>query len=182
MRFSIWKERNGAKQSFAEAKQFASGKAPYNMLTIVGGVGCGKTHLATAIGWDWLEAGRLVLFYQTERLLDNLRASFDLPRQTAGEISDPTFEQRMSWIMLCDLLVLDDLGVEKLTDWARAKLDMIVDHRYLHEMAIVLTTNLGIGELPERIADRLADRQRSRIARLSCPSYRRLPPPTAKDT
>jgi DNA replication protein DnaC len=53
------------------------------------------------------------------------------------------------------LLVLDDLGVENSTSWVQEKLDTLVDYRLMHGLALVVTTNLTLEELPARISSRL---------------------------
>jgi len=74
----------------------------------------------------------------------------------------------MHHAMNVSLLILDDLGVEKGTEWAAAKLDAIVDYRYLEKLPMVITANTL--ELSERILDRMRE---GRIVRLRGQSYRK---------
>jgi hypothetical protein len=70
------------------------------------------------------------------------------------------------------LLILDDLGTEKLTDWAAEKLDTLIDHRYIKGLPLVVTTNVPAAQLSPRIASRLQDRRLGRVVTLSGPDYR----------
>lgn len=84
-------------------------------------------------------------------LMLSLRSSFrEGARQTEEEIisrySDVT------------LLVLDDLGAEKSSDFAIQSLYLIIDRRYSREQQTIITSNLSLGEIAEKIGDRIASR------------------------
>ena len=68
-----------------------------------------------------------------------------------------------------DVLVLDDIGTETKTEWTTAKMNQIIDHRYLHNMPTVFTGNLGKEGIDPRIASRLSE---GVMALLSCDDYR----------
>jgi DNA replication protein DnaC len=59
------------------------------------------------------------------------------------------------------LLVLDDLGAEKTTEWVQSVIYEIIDHRYNEYLPLIITTNLKAGELAEKLGSRTADRIRS---------------------
>jgi DNA replication protein DnaC len=61
------------------------------------------------------------------------------------------------------LLILDDLGVQASTPWAKEKLDQLLNHRYVHELPTVITTGTPIHELDERIRTRITSQRLSRI-------------------
>lgn len=144
----------GARTAHKAAIAFASGNAAHWFLTFIGEAGRGKSHLAIGIGWHWLENDiGLMKYYQVESLLDELRRGYDAkPGQALY-----SFDQLMKWIKEVSLLILDDLGVEQSTPWARAKLDEIIDHRYVNEMPTVFTTNLTVDELQSRVSSRLSE-------------------------
>jgi len=75
----------------------------------------------------------------------------------------------MKWIKTVPLLILDDLGVEQSTPWARAKLDEIIDYRYIRGEKTVFSTNLAPSKLQDRIASRL---QEGIVVVLECGDYR----------
>lgn len=163
-------QRKGVQRAYQAALDFVSGKSGHHFLTLVGEPGTGKTHLALGMGWHWLENDMgLVKYYEAESLLDDLRRGFS--------VSDPeraySFDQLMKWLKEVDLLILDDLGVEKPTEWAAAKLDEIVDHRYIHGGRTVMTTNLDPAAFGARGEARLASRLTEGVIEiLECDDYR----------
>jgi DNA replication protein DnaC len=119
-------------------------------ILFAGPAGRGKTHLALSIAWHTLlESGEYVLYWQVEDLLDTLRLSYSK--------SDGEWAKILEKCKKVTLLVLDDLGTQKDTEWARAKLDLIIDYRYIHEYPIVVTTNAKPEQLGERISSRLSE-------------------------
>lgn len=125
-------------------------------LTICGNTGLGKTHLAIANGIMSIKDGEEnVLYYQVEELMDELRHCYD---KEDGD-GNNSFDAIMKKLKDCDLLILDDFGTQKNTDWVLSKLDTIIDYRYIYEKSLIITTNLSlksIGEISGRIASRLS--------------------------
>ena len=168
-RFTSWVERDGVGEGFEAARAFVRGEIDPPFLLLYGLPGLGKTHLALAIGWNYLMWLRSVVYYQTESLLDALREGYRLQEELApGEFHQDRYDVAMHHAMNVSLLILDDLGVEKGTEWAAAKLDAIVDYRYLEKLPMVITANTL--ELSERILDRMRE---GRIVRLRGQSYRK---------
>jgi len=120
-----------------------------NSILLAGLPGRGKTHLALSIAWQTLESGEYVLYWQVEDLLDTLRLSFS---KNSSEWADIINKCKYT-----GLLVLDDLGAQKDTEWARAKLDLIIDYRYINGYPMVFTTNAKPAQLGERISSRLSE-------------------------
>ncbi|MBA7670625.1 Chromosomal replication initiator protein DnaA [subsurface metagenome] len=158
----------GAERAYQAALDFVSGKAEHHFLTFVGETGRGKSHLALGIGWHWLENNLgLVKYWQVETLLDDLRHGF---RADTDETAQ-RFDDLLKRIKEVPLLILDDLGVEQSTPWARAKLDEIIDYRYIRGEKTVFTTNLAPEKLQDRIAGRL---QEGIVVVLECGNYRSI--------
>ena len=156
----------GAERAYQSALAFVSGKAKHHFLTLVGEPGRGKTHLALGIGWHWLENNLgLVKYWQVETLLDDLRHGFRADTDEKAQ----RFDELLKWIKEVPLLILDDLGVEQSTPWARAKLDEIIDFRYIRGEKTVLTTNLAPEKLQVRISSRLGE---GIVVVLECEDYR----------
>lgn len=151
-RFSRWEHNAETEVAYAEVRAFLE-QPKHPFLGLLGGVGCGKTHLALSLAWDWLETRRgSVLYYQVESFLDELRRGYR-SWERGGEDPYLLIEQAKA----CHLCIFDDLGAHKVTEWSSAKLDEIIDDRYLNRRATVITSNLSLNMLPERISDRFAE-------------------------
>jgi DNA replication protein DnaC len=135
-------------KTYAETFDPAEGKG----LLFTGTVGTGKTHLAAAITMYLLGQGQRVVFGTFGTLLAQLRHTYD------GDGSERDVMRRF---MRCPLLVIDDLGKEKVTDWVEQTIYEIVNTRYEDCKSLVITTNLSLTELRSRyptVGDALVDR------------------------
>ena len=148
--------------AYNTARQYAASLKGWLMLQ--GGYGCGKTHLAAAIANFAVQVGVPTLFLTVPDLLDLLRFSFDS--------ADITFEQRFEQIRNAPLLVLDDFGTQSATTWAQEKLFQIINFRYINKLPLVVTTNVSLDEIEERIRSRLHDPELVSVLRISVPDYR----------
>ncbi|MCX7622192.1 MAG: ATP-binding protein [Thermomicrobium sp.] len=154
----------GVADAYRIALEYA--RNPDGWLLLMGGYGCGKTHLAAAIANYVLRHQRLFpLFTVVPDLLDYLRATFAPDR---AESYDERFEQ----VRNAGLLVLDDLGTEHTTPWATEKLFQIINYRYNQRKPTVITTNRDLDDLDERIRSRLCDRAICRAVFIRAGDYR----------
>jgi DNA replication protein DnaC len=156
-------EEENLKRALDLARAFA--EQPRDWLVLTGTYGCGKTHLAAAIANYHAAKGQPVLFVVAPDLLDHLRATFN-PQSTV------TFDQRFEEVRRAPLLVLDDLGTESATPWAREKLYQIFDYRYNAGLPTVITTATPIEELDPRLATRMLDVSRCTPFAILAPAYR----------
>lgn len=138
---------------------------PDGWLLLEGSYGCGKTHLAAAVGHQRLLQGDTVLFITTPDLLDHLRSTFS-PR------SETTYDELFDRVRETDLLILDDLGVENPSEWAKEKLFQLINHRYSRRMSTIVTTNSDIDGLDPRLRSRLLDIEITHIIKIVAPDYR----------
>ena len=135
-------------RAVAAAQQFV--EEPSGWLVLCGASGCGKTHLAAAIGNASIEQGRPAFFVVVPDLLDHLRAAY----KPGSEVSyDELFEQ----VRNAPLVILDDLGGHSATAWAQEKLFQLLNHRYNHRLPTVFTTGVPLEEMEERLRTRLSD-------------------------
>ena len=70
------------------------------------------------------------------------------------------------------LLILDDLGTESATPWAREKLFQLLNYRYAARLPTVITSSTPVEELDPRLASRMLDTSRCTIVSILAPSYR----------
>lgn len=167
LRFSTWKHYPEFEEAYRQVYAYASGQSKHPFLTLIGQPGTGKTHLAAAVAWTWLEyLRRSCKYFQVETLLDTLRRSYNKKDAQADEDAETT----LNYMQKCSLTILDDMGSEAVTEWAWAKLFSIVDYRYIHKLPLIVTTNVAPEQLHKRIADRLLEGQ---VVILKGESYRR---------
>jgi len=119
-------------------------------LLLVGGVGSGKTHLAAAIAVSQLNRGLGVFMATMPDILDMLRGGYD---DVVG------FDERFDALKRIPLLVIDDLGSERKTDWVSEKLYQLVNARYENRRALVITSNVD----PRRATVNVESRVLSRL-------------------
>ena len=132
-------------KSWEENREFGKG------LYFCGGVGTGKTHLAVAVMNELMQRKRVPsLFVTVPEFLDNLREAYMIPGRDLDEWMDT--------VKNADLLVLDDLGSERPTEWVRERLFVIVNHRYREALPTLFTSNIGPRDLATQLGERTASR------------------------
>ena len=122
--------------------------------------GVGKTHLAVAVLKQVVQTtGAHGLFYDTRDLLRIIRSTYDASiRTTELEILRP--------VMTADLLVLDDLGAEKTSEWVEETMNLIVNTRYNERRVTIFTSNyedIPDDTEPNALIFRIGHRMRSRL-------------------
>jgi DNA replication protein DnaC len=156
-------EHENLKRALETARGFA--ETPRGWLVFTGTFGAGKTHLAAAIANHRVNQGHPALFIVVPDLLDHLRATFN-PQSAVP------FDKRFEEVRHAPLLILDDLGTESATPWAREKLYQIFDYRYNASLPTVITTAVNIDELDPYLRTRMLDVTRSTIFEIQAPAYR----------
>ena len=121
------------------------------------GTGCGKTSWACKImGYYFrkvafesgLENEGLYIYLPT--FLEDLRNSYSMPDEDLSEVLD--------MIKACKLLIIDDIGAEKVTEWVRERLVSIINTRVSNGLSTIYTSNLSPDELLEQFEERIASR------------------------
>ena len=144
--FENYKITNKNKNAYENVKKYVDKliKETTNKgLFITGAYGVGKTYLASCIANKIIKNGKSVIFGTLIQLLDFIRDSY-----SDSEVSDKDYLNLYSSV---DLLVIDDLGKEKPTEWVLEKLFLIVNNRYNNYLPIVITTNYNRNQLRERL-------------------------------
>jgi DNA replication protein DnaC len=130
--------------------------APKGWLVLGGPSGSGKTHLAAAIVNERIRQGQPAFYITAPDLLDRIRASFNPDSEMPY---DEFFEQ----VRNAPLLVLDDLGVQSATAWAKEKLDQLLTSRFNNELPTVIVTNTPVEKMDDRLRTRLTDLRLSQV-------------------
>lgn len=158
-----------------EAAAWAARGTGAQGLYLAGQVGTGKTHAAWAALARWCEATGTVprggaagtarpnvIFTRMTDLLDDLRPGDDS-------------RQRIRDCQQAALLVLDDFGAEKASEWTQERFYSIVDHRYANCLPLIVTSNLPPGEVAAQGGDRAASRlgEMCTVLKMTGPDRRR---------
>lgn len=139
--FESFQVTPGTREAYDLARKVAE-NAEARGLLLAGPPGVGKTHLAAAIVNARLASGRQALFCMVPEMLGDIRRVI--------RDDDATCEL-MDLVKEAELLVLDDLGAERATEWAREVMLIIVSARLAADRQTVVTTNYATaGELIER--------------------------------
>jgi len=139
-------------------------------LMFIGEPGTGKTHLAVAALQRLIARGFEGVFYDYQNLLNSIKAGYN----AASNTSDREAYQSA---MEAEVLLLDDLGAHRVTDWVEDTVTSIITYRCNNKKALIATTNLPDGDAgmssidrsggkPEyrtTVADRIGMRARSRL-------------------
>jgi DNA replication protein DnaC len=162
MTFENFEKRQGLEEAYKEARYLAEGDTEYPWLTLMGDTDTGKTHLGIAAVRRWLSRGIPARYAHVPLLLDELRRGF-------REDGDRSYESRFDFYLNVPLLMLDDLGTENRTPWVHEKLDVIIDYRLMNNLALIVTTNSTLDDLPFRISSRL--KRGGNVVGIDAPGY-----------
>ena len=157
-------DMNTQREAFRRATRFVEAfPAVDKGLLLYGPHGVGKTHLAVGILKEVIRTkGARGHFFETRELLRLVRDTFNRgTEETEMDILGPVLE--------ADLLVLDDLGAEKSSEWVQETLGLVVNTRYNAKRATIFTSNLvdsPDNTDPQGFIFQLGSRTRSRLVEM----------------
>lgn len=114
-------------------------------IILTGGYGVGKTHLAAAIAHELMKQGYQPIFGTLINLLDRVKSTYNTSE------SKETEQNIIDSYINCSLLIIDDLGKEKPSEWTLEKLYQVFNSRYEDNKPIIITTNYSMNRLIERL-------------------------------
>ncbi len=151
-------------------REFPNDKRPG--LLLIGEPGTGKTHLAVAALRHLIARGFEGIFFDYQNLLDRIRASYDA---ASGASDREAYRSALD----TEILLLDDLGAHRITDWVQDIVTSVITYRCNNKRVLIATTNLpdpdagtammerppgpGKIEYRETLIDKIGGRARSRL-------------------
>lgn len=125
-------------------------------LLFIGDPGTGKTHLAVATIKRLMTRGFECVFFDYQELLERIRSGYD---SASGAAQREVYQRALD----CEVLLLDDLGAHRVSDWVEDTVTSLITHRYNHGKAVIATTNLrdaeaGDAPVPSGVAGDIASR------------------------
>lgn len=154
-------EHDSQKKAFSLAQRFVNGfkKAWYGGygLIFLGTCGTGKTHLACSIMIELIRKykGFYPKYYRAS-------AIFTAVRDTYRNGSSTTELEAINYFSGLNLLVIDEIGVQKGSDSEKRILFSILENRMTSKLPTILVTNLNAKDLEELVGERLYDRIKSK--------------------
>jgi DNA replication protein DnaC len=156
-----------ARAAFEAARRWAMD--PQGWLLIYGQPGNGKSHLCAAVHQTLGERGQASIFVTMPDLTASLK-------ECLGDDAPEPYQHRLERYQRAPVLILDDVGSERRTDWVDEVMVLLVDYRYRNRLPTLLASNVD----PEdedvfdfRVIDRWCDVNLCTIIHNPAPSYRR---------
>lgn len=152
----------------ANFSKLIAGKKTGAGLIMSGNVGTGKTHLACAIGNEFMRSGGSVLFITVAAIIRRIR-------ETYNRNSTKTEQEAIDEFREIDLLIIDEVGIQKGTESEEYLLFEIINDRYSYYKSTVLMSNLNAAEIQQHMGSRVMDRLREdggKFVALDWESYR----------
>lgn len=135
----------------AKRAAFEYAKDPRGVILFTSTKGSGKTHLASAIARTLIARGKRTKFIKTVELMMDIRSTFN-------GFSGRTAKDILGDLMSYDCLILDDLGIEKQSEFTFEVLYTLIDGFYRFEKSLIVTSNYSLEALDRRIGEIITSR------------------------
>ena len=132
-------------QSLKEYSEKLANSVERKGLILVGNNGVGKTHLACSIANELIKNGIPIIYGTLINLLAELKNTYDVDNNISEMKIIKLYEK-------VDLLIIDDLGKEKPSEWGLEKLFTIINSRYENNLPVIITTNYDQNSLINRLS------------------------------
>ena len=122
-----------------------------------GSTGTGKTSWACKIMSHYFRKITFSTGLENEGLFIFLPSFLEELRNSYSD-KDPDFEQMLEMVNNCKLLIVDDIGAERVTEWVAERMVSIINRRSSNGLCTIYTSNLSPEQLKEKLGDRIASR------------------------
>ena len=149
--FYAGKDLEKIKSNVEQLKDFADNfsEETEDSFILLGPTGLGKTHLSTSVAVRVIERGYSVIYESAQDVISTFEQ-----KRFGGDYSSDRDRQYTE----CDLLIIDDLGVEVSNQFTVSCIYNVINSRLVRGKPMIINTNLTQGEMRQRYADRITSR------------------------
>ena len=141
-------------------------------LVLAGNRGLGKTHLAIAAARTAMDRGEACAYLSMPTYMQALRSSQFRPREDGPDLAPPSMEKLIKRAQAYPALIIDDLGMQRVTEFADEQTYLLITGRYDSRRRTLITTMREPRDLESAIASRIQDWQVSTVVRCLGEDYR----------
>ncbi|MHC1685003.1 MAG: ATP-binding protein [Clostridiaceae bacterium] len=140
--------RKNMEEILSKVTAYIKGFADTNEnLLFMGNSGTGKTFLTNCIAKELIERGFLVIYRTSDDIIKNLK-----------EIKFNNNSDMEDLLVNCDLLIIDDLGTEQISDFSKTELFNLLNKKLLTHKKMIISTNLSLEDILKTYSERISSR------------------------